>query len=146
MPIISARSRSPGGGAGLNLITSRTGLGAATPVLAQGMGQSGQRAIIHGVEGSGWTAAGGALLLPHPQPPPSSPDPTRQRSPPTSTPILGLPSFSVASAPPSAPQGVFQDPRTGSRHLPAPACHWPAVQPLSLPHHSRHRPLVTEGC
>lgn len=92
------------------------------------MGQSGQRAVPAWHGGQWLDGCGGALPLP--AAPPSSPDPTSQRSPPTSTPILGLPSYSVASAPPSPP-GCLPGPMDRHRHLPTPACHWPAVQPLS---------------
>ena len=101
-------------------------------------GSQASELCLRGMEGSGWTAAGGPFRFqlpppPHPPPPPPRappPPPTSQRSPPTSTPILGLPSYSVASAPPSPP-GCLPGPMDRHRHLPTPACHWPAVQPLS---------------
>ena len=73
-------------------------------------GSQASELCLRGMEGSGWTAAGGPFRFPLPRPPPPTP--------PASVPLPPAPPFLAFPAtqwplPLPAPQGVFQDPWTG---------------------------------
>ena len=94
------------------------------------MGQSGQRAVPTWRGGQWLDSCGGALLLPHPQPRPPPPTPPASIPLPPAPPFLAFPA-SQWPLPLPAPPGCLPGPEDRHRHLAAPACHWPAVQPLS---------------
>ena len=97
-----------------------------------GKAVAGQPAVCVSV-GVGVGGGEGPSTQPPPPPsatPSSSPDLTNQGPPPTSTPHSWPSQLRSGLCPPSPP-GFLLGPKDRHGHLPAPACHWPAVQPLS---------------